>query len=458
MQRDPNFLAGVIEGFYGPPWTRAERLELSGWLRGSGLNSYLYAPKDDLKQRAAWREDYTSSEAAALRELAAECQNRGLRFIYAVSPGLDIRYSSPADLNRLKARLTQMLGLGCRDFCLLFDDIPDQMHPEDASQFGSLAAAQAAISNELLRWSRQLAAGVRCLFCPTAYCGRMAAAGLGGPGYLEQIGRELLPEIGIFWTGPEIISREITAAHAREIAALLRRKPVIWENLHANDYDGRRFFCGPYSGRPPEIRAEVAGILANPNNEFPLNWIAVQTLGRFLQAEADWNPRQEYLRALASWRGRFELLRGPIELDDLVPFLDCFYLPHQEGPAAEALIEEARALLTQPPETWGGRASAILAKTARLRDLCLRLPELRDRPLWHAISRRVWDLREELDLLHRFIEFRQRPENKGRPFASDYHLPGTYRGGFVARLQSLLSQCPDGTFRPAAEPPENPCV
>ena len=79
---------------------------------------------------------------------------------------------------------------------------------------------------------------------------------LGGEGYLATIGRELLPEIDVFWTGPEIISREITVAHVRELQDILRRKPLIWDNLHANDYDGRRFYCGPYAGRPPELRTK----------------------------------------------------------------------------------------------------------------------------------------------------------------------------------------------------------
>src|SRR2546428_9329840 len=45
------FLAGVIEGFYGQPWSQPERLELFDWMAAWGLNCYLYAPKDDLKQR-----------------------------------------------------------------------------------------------------------------------------------------------------------------------------------------------------------------------------------------------------------------------------------------------------------------------------------------------------------------------------------------------------------------------
>ena len=43
------FLSGAIEGFYGQPWTHAERIALFDWLAAWGLNTYLYAPKDDLR-------------------------------------------------------------------------------------------------------------------------------------------------------------------------------------------------------------------------------------------------------------------------------------------------------------------------------------------------------------------------------------------------------------------------
>jgi hypothetical protein len=37
------------------------------------------------------------------------------------------------------------------------------------------------------------------------------------------------------------------------------------------------------------------------------------------------------------------------------------------------------------------------------------------------------------------------------PFGSDFHLPLTYRGGLVARLQRLLTAHSDGTFTPAVQ-------
>jgi protein O-GlcNAcase/histone acetyltransferase len=447
MRVNADFLAGVIEGFYGPPWSSAERLTLFDWMQAWGLSSYLYAPKDDLKHRAIWRESYNASEAEALGELARACRLRNLRFIYALSPGLDIRFSESAELDRLKARCDQMLAVGAEHFALLFDDIPDRMREADREQFGSFAAAQCAVTNAVFRWVRERRPAARFLFCPTPYCGWMAARQLGGAAYLETVGRELLPEIDVFWTGPDIISKEITVAHIAELTATLRRPPVIWDNLHANDYDGRRFYVGPYAGRPPELRGNVRGILSNPNTEFPLDFVPVWTFAEFIRGEGEWNPRRAYESAMAEWLPQFETVNGVPALSDLLLLGDCYYLPHAEGPLAEALHAGAAELLRSNPAAWGAKTATFVEPATRLRHLCARLAEVRDRPLFSALSRRVWELREELDLLLGYVSLRAtKPDALAR---SDYHLPGTYRGGMVARLQQLLRQEPDGTFTPS---------
>ena len=444
-----DFLAGVIEGFYGEPWSLAERLELFEWMSGWGLNTYLYAPKDDLKHRSLWREPYSAAEAAALGEVIQATNQRSLRFIYALSPGLDIRYSNEAELLCLKQRFEQMLALGCRHFALLFDDIPDQMAAEDLRAGRSFASAQCHVANALFRWTREQSPGARFLFCPTPYCGRMADHNHGGEGYLSTIGRELLPEIDVFWTGPEIISREITVAHIRELRNLLRRKPLIWDNLHANDYDGRRFYCGPYAGRPPELRAEVNGLLSNPNSEFPLNYVPLRTLAEFVRCDGKWAPREAYLTAMREWLPRFATVGQPVTLEDLILFGDCYYLPYEEGPEAEAIFKCVRSLFSRSPARWGGDAAVFEQQAARLKEFCVRMTELRQRPLFYALSRRIWELREELDLLERYVKHYATGGPVDAACRSPFHLPLTYRGGLVARLQRLLVQHPDGTFGPA---------
>ena len=444
-----NLLAGVIEGFYGQPWSQTERFELFEWMAKWGLNTYLYAPKDDLKHRAIWREEYSCSEAQALGELVHACEQRQLRFIYALSPGLDIRFSEVAELDQLRKRFQQMLSLGCRHFALLFDDIPDRMREEDAKRFESFASAQCHVANSMFKWTRERSPAARFLFCPTPYCGRMAERRFGGAVYLPTLGGELLPEIDVLWTGPEIISQEISVAHVREIQSVLRRKPLIWDNLHANDYDGRRFCCGPYAGRSPELRSEVAGLLSNPNCELPLNYVPLRTLAEFVRCQDTWDPRKAYLSAMGEWLPRFAVVGQPVTLDDLVLFADCYYLPHEEGPEAEALLQLAKTLLARKPVDWGDALAMFRAKATRLREFCVRMTELRHRPLFYALSRRIWELREELDLLERYVEFKRNGGPTDTAFGSDFHLLGTYRGGMVPRLQRLLVQQPDGSLRPA---------
>jgi protein O-GlcNAcase/histone acetyltransferase len=444
-----SLLTGVIEGFYGQPWTQAERFELLDWMSQWGLNTYLYAPKDDLHQRAAWRELYAEAERAKLRHLIEACHQRNIRFIYSISPGLDIRYHDDTELNHLKTRCEQMRALGGRDFSLLFDDIPERMERQDLERFGSLASAQCYVANALFAWLRQKSPEGRMLFCPTAYCQRMAANKLGGADYLDRIGRELLPEIDVLWTGPEIISREITVSHIAELQAMLRRKPVIWDNLHANDYDGRRFFCGPYTGRPPELRKEVIGFLSNPNNEFPLNFVPLRTLADFASCKGAWDARASYLSAMREWFLKFKTRGEPICLEDFLYFGDCYYLPHEEGPEAEALFACARIAVSGNPSGQRGQLAAFRQRATRLRGVCSRLADLDDRPLFYALFRRIQDLREELDLLEQYVAFASENKDPGAAFRPNSHLSGTYRGGMVARLQALLIQQTDGTFTPA---------
>lgn len=79
-----------------------------------------------------------------------------------------------------------------------------------------------------------------------------------------------------------MVSRLLTVDHIRKVARVLHRKPLIWDNLHANDYDPKRVFLGPFAGRSVELKREVAGMLLNPNCRYEANFVPLRTL-------ADWN-------------------------------------------------------------------------------------------------------------------------------------------------------------------------
>jgi hypothetical protein len=152
---------------------------------------------------------------------------------------------------------------------------------------------------------------------------------------------------------------------------------------------------------------------------------------------------------MQEWLPRFATISQSVTLEDLILFGDCYYLPHEEGPEAEALFGCVRSLLASTPAEWGEEATAFRHQATRLREFCVRMTELRQRPLFYALSRRIWELREELDLLERYVEFKSTGGPASAACHSDFHLPGTYRGGMVPRLERLLVQQPDGTFAPA---------
>ncbi|MGH0128580.1 UNVERIFIED_CONTAM: hypothetical protein FKN15_030169 [Acipenser sinensis] len=72
-----------------------------------GLNTYLYAPKDDYKHRMFWREMYSVEEAEQLITLISAAKEYGIEFIYAISPGLDITFSNQKEVVTLKRKLDQ---------------------------------------------------------------------------------------------------------------------------------------------------------------------------------------------------------------------------------------------------------------------------------------------------------------------------------------------------------------
>ncbi|CAG2066041.1 unnamed protein product, partial [Timema podura] len=106
------------------------------------MDSYLYAPKDDYKHRAYWRELYTVEEAEHLTGLISSAVEHGITFYYALSPGLDITYSSAKEVAALKRKLEQVSRFGCTAFALLFDDIEPEMSEADKEVFQSFAHAQ----------------------------------------------------------------------------------------------------------------------------------------------------------------------------------------------------------------------------------------------------------------------------------------------------------------------------
>lgn len=217
---------GVIEGFYGMPWSWEERAETVRFLAPHGYGFYLYAPKRDAFLRKRWREPHPEEEAAALRGLAAACREAGVRFGVGLSPYEAWLDFDDAARRALADKLAFLDDLGVQDLAVLFDDMRGDV--------ADLADRQL----EIVDAAAGRTAADRLVVCPSYYSDDPILDRVFGwrpDGYLERLGEGLDPSIHVFWTGEEVISREISPGHLRRVAAQLGRRPFLWDNYPVND-------------------------------------------------------------------------------------------------------------------------------------------------------------------------------------------------------------------------------
>ncbi|HWA88843.1 MAG TPA: beta-N-acetylglucosaminidase domain-containing protein [Rhizomicrobium sp.] len=264
---------GIIEGFYGTPWSWQARAETIAFLAPHGYRFYLYAPKADAFLRERWQEDHPRETEERLQALAATCRDNGVRFGIGLSP-FEIYRDFDRNARAALARKLSFLGhLGIDDLAILFDDMKGD-DPE-------LAAKQV----EIVHWIAERAVADRLIVCPTYYTDDPLLDRVFGrrpDDYLEEFGARLDPSIDVFWTGEEVCSRAFSTGHLARVAGLLGRKPFLWDNYPAND--GKRMsqflHLRAFTGRPANIAEFAAAHGVNPACQPVLSRIPALTLAR----------------------------------------------------------------------------------------------------------------------------------------------------------------------------------
>jgi hypothetical protein len=248
---------GIIEGFYGRPWTWEERAGTVAFLAPHGYRFYLYAPKADPYLRRRWQEPHPESTAAGLAGLARRCRELGVRFGVGLSPYEIYLGWDDAAREALARKLAFFDELGVQDLAVLFDDMRGDT-PE-------LADRQA----EIAHWAAERTGADRVLVCPSYYSDDPVLDRVFGErprGYVERLGALLDPQIEIFWTGEEVCSREWSVGHLRRVAEQLGRRPFLWDNYPVND--GQRMsqylHLRGFTGRPAAMAEHVAAHGVNP--------------------------------------------------------------------------------------------------------------------------------------------------------------------------------------------------
>jgi len=152
--------------------------------------------------------------------------------------------------------------------------------------------------------------------------------------------------------------------------------------------------------------------------------------------------------ALRGWLLQWKTRRpGRLSEKELELLCDCFYLPTQLGARAQEFLDDFDFLLRVPPRRWGRVGRRFETTCAELIGLFDKVSPLKDRELLFALYRHVWDLREEIRLIGRYVGWLKSNPPDGQKFASTDNRPGIYRGGFLADLQRRLPMDERGRFR-----------
>lgn len=318
-------LRGTIEGFYGSPWTHAERMDQLAFYGEVKANTYVYAPKDDPYHRERWREPYPPEELSELGDLVEQARAHHVRFTFALSPGTSICYADPADRKALSAKLGAMYDLGIRSFSIPLDDIDytNWNCPADRDRYGApgrqaAARAQVELLNQVQAEFVTDRPGVQPLqMVPTEY------GDLEDSPYKRWFRANLDQRIEVMWTGTDVVPPSITIEQADQIARLYGRNVFVWDNYPVNDFEqsAGRLLLAPYDHREPGLSDHLSGLVSNPMNQAAASKVAVGTMADFA-----WNDR-DYDRD-RSWRAMAERIAAgdPAGTRALLVFFDLNHL------------------------------------------------------------------------------------------------------------------------------------
>ncbi len=274
---------GYIEGFYGKPWSFAERADFMSLMAKNGMNTFYYAPKDDAYHRDLWREMYPEKELCELKSLIGEARANEIDFHYCIAPGLSMCYSDEKDFETLVKKIESVAALGVAGVGLLLDDIPDTLNFErDKSCFSDTVNAHIFLINALYERLKNDMPGLDMTVCPMLYHGE------GDEYYIAKLGRNIPAEVEIFWTGRDICSQRLTTQEAAVFARAAGHRPLYWDNYPVNDAEMlNEMHLGPIIGRDAQLYRFCDGLISNVMEYCECSKIPMLTVADYL-----WNPEK----------------------------------------------------------------------------------------------------------------------------------------------------------------------
>ncbi|MFP4187546.1 MAG: protein O-GlcNAcase, partial [Acholeplasmataceae bacterium] len=289
----PEFkIRGIIEGFYGKPWSHDDRLDALDFMRDAGMNAYFYAPKDDSYHRHSWRKLYPRKELSQLLELVERANRNLIDFYFSISPGNDFDYADDHEFGLLFDKIDQLLAHGVNRFALLLDDIDYELTGKNKERFKRPGLAHAFITNRLNEHLKKKLEDYVLVMCPTEYAQNWNTV------YRKDLKETMDPDVLVFWTGYNTVAEYIPDQDGERVKKIFGHDLILWDNYPVNDMATDRIFLGPIVNRGKNLAQTHVGIIANPMVEWHLSKVSLLTMADYMWAPHDYDPDASYDRAL----------------------------------------------------------------------------------------------------------------------------------------------------------------
>ena len=279
---------GVVEGFYGNNWSQTDRIRQFEFYGANKMNVYIYGPKDDPYHRNNWRQNYPTAEANKMKELVQKANENKVKFVWAIHPGLDIKWNKTDSMNVVK-KLEAMYGLGVRSFAVFFDDIFGE---------GTSGIKQAQLLNYVTdEFVKKHDDVDPLIMCPTEYNRSWSSD---NSQYLRDLKNTLYPEVRVMWTGNSVVDF-INKSDVTWINQRIGRKAYIWLNYPVTDYCIRHLLMGPTFGDDLTIANDLSGYTSNPMEYAEASMLSLYSI-------ADYTWHMQTYDSNASWERAIKYL------------------------------------------------------------------------------------------------------------------------------------------------------
>ena len=252
-----NTITGYIEGYYGKLLSWESRELIIQSLHKNNMNTYFYAPKEDIKHRLCWKNQYSKEWRLNFRKFTDICKKNKINIVAGIAPGLNFNFrelmdksktNNDSDFKLLLKKAKQLLDDGATSIALLLDDIPSNFKKKFGSKL-SEGTCHGLLANKLIKYLNQ-----NIFFVPRIYADELIED---DPFYLKDLSKILNPKIMVLYCGEHVISKSLT--NSNKIKKILQNRIIFWDNYYANDYCPRRLFIGPYLGRQ-----NINDVMINP--------------------------------------------------------------------------------------------------------------------------------------------------------------------------------------------------